>query len=161
MEKAEKIEKKRGEVGRIGKRHIKSVEWLRERIESYFKTEGKHTYMGLVLHLGFKTRQTFENYRNMGKPDEEVKKWKKYDVYGKKEKIKITELIEEALMRIEKEMEEELIDQKTRNVTGIIFALKNRFKWSDRNEAEVGGVTINLSISGLEDVRSGKERDKS
>jgi hypothetical protein len=78
------------------------------------------TITGLVLHLGFESRQSFYDYE---------------------ERPKFSYTIKRARTLIEKEYEEML--QTASSPAGAIFALKN-LGWKDKTEVEQsGGLTIN------------------
>jgi len=77
------------------------------------------TITGLVLYLGFESRQSFYDYE---------------------EKKEFSYTIKRARTLIEKEYEEML---QTGNTVGAIFALKN-MGWKDKSEVEQsGGLLIN------------------
>jgi len=80
------------------------------------------TITGLVLYLGFESRQSF------------------YDL-EKVEKFSYT--IKRARTLIEQNYEELL---QTGNVSGAIFALKN-FGWTDRQETQITGEGLNITIN--------------
>jgi hypothetical protein len=75
------------------------------------------TITGLVLHLGFESRQSFYDYE---------------------EKPEFSYTIKRARTLIEKEYEEML---QIGNTTGAIFALKN-MGWKDKSEVEQSGQLV-------------------
>lgn len=120
--------KKRGR-----KPKISDVEVMQAKIDSYFtacpdyvkipffdKITGGLDYQikytptitGLALHLGFSSRKAFYDYEN--KPE-------------------FSDTIKKARLRIEKEYEKQLYNDKC---TGAIFALKN-LGWKDKVENEI------------------------
>ena len=103
----------------------KSPSELNGKIEEYFNSVDEEidiTITGLVLFIGFSSRQSF------------------YD-YEKKEGYAYT--IKKARLRIENSYEKSL---RKDGKTGDIFALKN-FGWRDKQEHEhSGGVNIKIEI---------------
>lgn len=111
---------------------FKTRKKLQENIEAYFKErfydeEGKLrekplpvTVSGLAYYLGFKDRHSIADYQK---------------------KDKFTATIKEAKLRIEQYLEEKLLGN---NVAGVIFNLKNNFKWKDTvDPAVIVNNTIN------------------
>jgi len=91
---------------------------FKKKANEYFKKADKEdkplTVTGLCLHL-MVTRQTLLNYA-------EIDEYK--------------EVVGLAKLRIEAYLEEKLFGK---NVTGVIFNLKNNFGWKDKNETEITG----------------------
>ena len=110
----------------------KTAEELEKRINEYYdRCEEKEiplTISGLAVWLGM-NRRTLTNYSH---------------------REKFGYLIEEARNRIEASMEEKMLMNKI-NVTGAIFALKNHYKWTDRQEVQTTNENINKNydLSGL------------
>ena len=93
----------------------KTPEELQEKVDEYFYTlpeDEKVTITGLVLYLGFESRQSFYKY-------------------GDDKKFSYT--IKKAHSRIENHYENLI---QGNNVAGPIFALKN-LQWKDKTESEV------------------------
>ena len=107
-------------------------EELKKRIDEYWDycelKERPMTFCGLAYFLGM-TRQTLHNYSR---------------------RDKYSHIIEEAKNRIEMDTEERLqiAGQAT---TGIIFSLKNNYKWNDKQEIEavVDNTNKNYDLSNL------------
>lgn len=92
---------------------FETPEELDAKIEEYFNQDNlKPTITGMVLHLGFCSRDAFYKYE-------------------KKEEFRYA--IKNAHCRIEQKYEENLSDN---NVAGSIFALKN-LGWKDKTEQQV------------------------
>lgn len=111
---------------------FKTEEELRERIDEYWdyceERERPMTFCGLAYYLGM-TRQTLHNYST---------------------RDKYAHIIQNAKDRIEMDTEERLqiAGQAT---TGIIFSLKNNYKWNDKHEVEatVDSTNKNYDVSNL------------
>lgn len=88
---------------------------LQKKVDDYFtsSTEFSHTITGLILALGFSSRQTFYNY--LKKPD-------------------YSEILNRAKLRIENSYEAYLRMPEIKP-TGAIFALKS-MGWCDTPQAE-------------------------
>ena len=111
---------------------FKTEEELEARIEEYWdyceESERPMTFCGLAYYLGM-TRQSLHNYST---------------------RDKYAHIIEKAKNRIEMDTEERLqiAGQAT---TGIIFSLKNNYKWNDKHEVEatVDNTNKNYDLSNL------------
>lgn len=101
-----------------------TAEELELEVENYFKIAGnKKTITGLILYLGFESRQSFYDYEKSGEFSYAIKR---------------------AHLMIEESYEEKLTGQ---NVTGPIFALKN-LGWKDKTEQDIkypDGVALNFN----------------
>jgi hypothetical protein len=139
-------------MGRVKK--YKDIKTLEAKIEAYFKFEdsrakefsipttkkkpkegqeeetsitaptvGTYTVSGLALFLGFVSTQSLLEYEQSPK-------------YGA--------VIKKAKTRIENQMETRL--QQGRPPIGLIFALKNRFNWQDKQGMDItsGGQTLGV-----------------
>ncbi|KKN71753.1 hypothetical protein LCGC14_0418190 [marine sediment metagenome] len=112
---------------------FETADELQDAIDDYFKNGVKEkeviigsiknqtiatilvpTITGLVLHIGFDSRQSFYDYEKIDKFSYTIKRARTF---------------------IEMEYEERL---QSGNPTGAIFALKN-FNWKDRQEIGIGG----------------------
>ena len=107
-------------------RKYKTPEELSDKIDEYFKTEvtveTDITITGLVLFLGFASRQSFYDYE----------KKKGYEYIIKKSRSRIENSYEKSLRK----------DGRS----GDIFALKN-FGWRDKQEHELsGGLNIKVEV---------------
>jgi hypothetical protein len=105
----------------------KNEETLKKRIEKFFATEEKPTLGGLANYLGI-TRYT-------------LAAWAKDDEIG--------QLMKWARAEIEAIYEKRLV--YSRNVTGVIFALKN-MGWTDRTDftsdsQKVEGIVVHIPKS--------------
>lgn len=122
----------------------KSVKELQSAIDDYFNNPPTVdmvvggvlekiptiTITGLALHLGFESRQSFYDYKKIGRYSYTMKR---------------------ARMRIENAYEQKL---HFNNVTGPIFALKN-LGWTDKPEADKNQVEaqpLNISFNVAEPV---------
>lgn len=123
------IKLKRGKQGEGGgrKRKFSDVQALDERIKDYFEVESINnklpTLSGLTLHLGFSQLNALYEYEQTPKFGKSIKK---------------------ARLIIENALESALISGKP--PIGLIFALKNRFKWQDKQDVDItsGGETIGV-----------------
>ena len=109
------------------KHRYQNPEEMEPRIDKYFEecdaAQKAYTVPGLCLALGFSSRQTLSNYRQMEEFEDTVKT---------------------ALLRIEAQRVEQLISSKG-NVAGQIFDLKNNFAYQDRTQVDMGnGIVINI-----------------
>lgn len=97
----------------------KTPEEMQEQIDAYFikcdETQEPYTITGLALALNLSSRLDLINYQNKPEFHNTVKK---------------------AKLRVEHYCDKLLIT-KTSQVTGIIFNLKNNFKWRDAVEVEI------------------------
>lgn len=111
-------------VGRPPK--YKTPEEMQEGIDAYFQerldTDMPPTVSGLAYHLGMST-EAFRNYEG-------------------KENFLAT--VKRAKQRIEIALEERLFGQA---VTGVIFNLKNNFSWKDKQENEITGQGLTVTIN--------------
>lgn len=105
-----------------------SVEELEKIVEDYFETETRPTLSGLAYHMGI-DRKTLYNYS----------KSKEFFPTIKRARDKMIYLYEQMM-----------IHDKDKNVTGIIFALKN-WGWSDKTDITSGGETIRPILGGISD----------
>jgi len=97
-------------------RIFNSADELDQAIQAYFDDNaGNYTITGLVLNLGFESRQSFYDYEKDGKFSYTIKK---------------------ARLTVEAFYESKLLSN---NSTGAIFALKN-FGWKDKQDVEHSGM---------------------
>lgn len=83
-----------------------------------------YTITGLALHLGT-TRETLLDYES---------------------KMEYSDTIKRAKTKIENYTEEQLFNPDAKNMTGIIFNLKNNYKrWTDKQELEHNG-DLNIKV---------------
>lgn len=119
-------------IGRQGdggghKRRFETVKALEDKIDAYFKhaqtQEKLPTIAGIAHYLGFLAVGTLYDYEQTPKYGNSIKK---------------------ARLRIEEMLEERLISGKP--PIGLIFALKNRFKWQDKQDLDItsGGETLGV-----------------
>lgn len=125
-------------------RKYSEVEKLQKKIDEYFdfcdEKELRYTVPGLAYHLGFLDRRSITVY---------------------KENAKFFPTIKKALLRIESQRNQELLNEN--NSTGKIFDLKNNFGWKDRQEIEHTGqdggpIAIEITIYDKEKDESTKEK---
>ena len=103
-------------------RKFKSVEEMKDKIDSYFAPDNHPwTVSGLCIHLGILRDTLIE--------------------YGLLEEFSDT--VKEAKMKIENYAENILFQD--RNVTGVIFNLKNNFGWRDKQEIESKNENTNVN----------------
>jgi hypothetical protein len=97
----------------------KTVEEMQKKIDAYFamcdKKKEPYTITGLALALDFSTRAELINYQDR----------EEYSNAVKKAKLKV------------EHQHDKLLISKNGQVTGLIFNLKNNFKWRDAVEVEV------------------------
>ena len=119
-----------------------NVEQVDREIQGYFaeceKTESYPTVSGLAYWLGI-SRETLIRYRD-AVDNEEVLKHLDDSV-----KTGIANSIKEAYNYIQGCYEDKLINGKTSPI-GTIFALKNNFKWVDKQEIEQTNKTISVEL---------------
>lgn len=103
------------------------IKALQKAIDAYFKSadsrEEPYTVSGLTLALGFVDTQSLRDYAHSPK----------YAL-----------IIKKAQTRIENNMETRLLSGKP--PIGLIFALKNRFNWQDKQNMDItsGGETLGV-----------------
>lgn len=107
-----------------------SREHLASAVLAYFQDcESGNEYptmTGLALSLGFTSRQALMNYN----------KEPGYEEYF--------EVVSWARMQIEASFEQRVINPKTLNVSGLIFALK-QMGWTDKQEIRMDQRSVNLT----------------
>ena len=120
----------------------KTVEEVQERIDSYFKEcmeNGSYpTVTGLCYEMDI-NRETILRYKNL--EDSEELKY----IQDKEVRKGISHSIKKAYEYIQNGYEDKLINGKTQAI-GTIFALKNNFKWVDKQEVEQTTKTINVDL---------------
>lgn len=120
----------------------KTVEEVQERIDSYFKecmeNESYPTVTGLCYEMDI-NRETMLRYKNL-EDSEELK-----HIEDKEVRKGISNSIKKAYEYIQNGYEDKLINGKTQAI-GTIFALKNNFKWVDKQEVEQTTKTINVEL---------------
>lgn len=111
-------------------------EELMTKVEEYFDTCVKkkkpYTLSGLALALGT-NRWTLYNY---GTGDDQPS-------VSPENKAKYADIIKWAKARCENYAEEQLFNIARKNVTGIIFNLKNNYTWVDKREMDIPGLVVN------------------
>lgn len=120
---------KRGKQGEGGgrKRKYESVQALEMQIQEYYRIAKEReeipSMSGLAIYLGFYSIQSLLDYEKTPKYGQSIKKARLY---------------------LENVLESRLIAGKP--PIGLIFALKNRFKWQDKQEMDItsGGETIGV-----------------
>lgn len=116
-----------------------NVEELEKKIQEYWdyceEREKPYTISGLAYYLNT-TRQTIFNY---SRRDE------------------FAPIIERARDRVLMDTEERLQESGKNSTAGIIFSLKNNFKWTDKVEIESTNTNVNnnvdLSNLSVEEIR--------
>ena len=119
-----------------------TVEEVQERIDNYFKECSKNdiypTVTGLCYEMDIK-RETLLRYKNLENSDE-LK-----HIEDKEVRKGISDSIKKAYQYIENGYEDKLVNGKTQAI-GTIFALKNNFKWVDKQEIEQTNKTITVGL---------------
>jgi hypothetical protein len=115
-------------------RKYTDLDLFQKKINAYFKEcdEKKEPYLiyGLVMHLGMSREQIL-----------------KYE----DERSGFTEAIKRARERIQRQIEQMMVERGTGNVAGLIFWMKNNAGWRDLMELEHAGPGgIPLEMSSLE-----------
>ncbi len=111
-------------------RNFETVEELEGSIEEYLNDNSveDYTITGLALHLGFESRQSFYDYKDM----------EEFSYTMKRARLYIENSYESCL--------------KGNSVTGSIFALKN-MGWTDKSEVENinKNITVDLKDEDLDE----------
>ena len=117
-------------------------EQVEKEIQGYFeeceKTESYPTVSGLAYWLGI-SRNTLIKYKEAVERGEALKH---LDDTAKHD---IVNSVKRAYEYIQNGYEDKLINGKTSPI-GTIFALKNNFKWVDKQEIEQTNKTINVEL---------------
>lgn len=109
------------------KRKYSDIKALEDKISAYFQDiqikQSVPTISGLSLYLGFSSVQSLYEYEQTPKFGESIKK---------------------ARSAIENVLETRLVEGKP--PIGLIFALKNRFKWQDKQDVDItsNGETLGI-----------------
>lgn len=117
-------------------------EQVEKEIQGYFKecseTESYPTVSGLAYWLGI-SRNTLIKYKECVENGEALKH------LDDSAKVDIVNSVKRAYEYIQNGYEDKLINGKTTPI-GTIFALKNNFKWVDKQEIEQTNKTINVEL---------------
>lgn len=119
-----------------------TVEQVEKEIQGYFaeceKAESYPTVSGLAYWLGI-TRETLIRYRDAVNNGEVLKHLEDTVKAG------IADSVKRAYEYIQNGYEDKLINGKTSPI-GTIFALKNNFKWVDKQEIEQTNKTVSVEL---------------
>ncbi len=123
-------------------RKFATPEILQDLIDKYFadcdEKKKPYTITGLALALDT-TRETLLDYRNKSE-------FAEYSDSIKKAKQKCQNYAEECLFA-------------GKNVAGVIFNMKNNYKWVDKQEVAVSDTTYNTLLSRAKDIEGSSTGD--